>query len=129
GCHGTWRALAVGDCCLFRTRRGRLLRAFPLRASADFGNQPPLLGSRPAEAELAPKRARGRWRPGDRFLLMTDALGQWFLDRIEQGEHPLREIAQLLGEPEARIAFSDWIEERRQQGLRNDDVTLGILDF
>jgi hypothetical protein len=60
---------------------------------------------------------------------MTDALAQWFLNRIEQGGGPLAEIAQLLGEPASRIAFPDWIEERRLQGLRNDDVTLGILDF
>ena len=129
GRSGTWRALAVGDSCLFRTRAGRLLKAFPLTAAAHFGNQPSLLGSRRTGPEPTPKQARGRWRPGDRFLVMTDALAQWFLYRIEQSGEPLAEIAQLLAEPGSRLAFPDWIEERRQQGLRNDDVTLGILDF
>ena len=45
---GTWRALAVGDSCLFHTRGGRVLAAFPLERSTAFGSQPPLLGSRPA---------------------------------------------------------------------------------
>src|SRR5262249_10571454 len=46
GRRGEWRALAVGDSCLFRTRGGRLLKAFPVTASADFDNQPHLIGSR-----------------------------------------------------------------------------------
>jgi hypothetical protein len=125
---GTWRALAVGDSCLFRTRRGRLLQSFPLTASAGFGNQPRLLGSRPATGP-APEQARGRWRRGDRFLLMTDALAQWFLFRTEQGGEPQAEVARLLAEPDPQAAFPDWIEERRQQDLRNDDVTLGIIDL
>src|SRR6266540_1969881 len=112
-------ARGCGDSCLFRTRGGRLLKAFPLTASAGFGNQPRLLGSRPAPGP-APEQARGRWRRGDRFLLMTDALAQWFLSRTEQGGEPLTELARLLAEPDPRAAFPDWVEERRRQDLRND---------
>ena len=125
---GIWRALAVGDCCLFRARATRLLAAFPLAASADFGNQPALLGSRPAGAPPAPVLAHGRWRPGDRFLLMSDALAQWFLQRTEQGAVPLAEIAHLMADRDPQAAFPGWVEERRRQGLRNDDVTLALID-
>src|SRR5438874_561624 len=37
---GLWRAVAVGDSCLFHFRGGRLLGAFPLNKSQQFGNQP-----------------------------------------------------------------------------------------
>jgi hypothetical protein len=130
---GIWRALAVGDSCLFRTRSGRLLKAFPLSDSKGFGNQPRLLGSRSSSsggfAQPAPEQAHGRWRPGDRFLLMTDALAQWFLHQNEEGGQPLEQIARLLGESDPRAAFAGWIEERRdRQDLRNDDVTLVLID-
>jgi hypothetical protein len=129
---GTWRALAVGDSCLFRTRAGRLLRSFPLEHSSEFGNQPRLLGSRSSRPDLFDldrDQARGRWRPGDRFLLMTDALAQWFLHRTEEGEQPQADIERLLAEAAPQEAFAAWVEERRDhQGLRNDDVTLVVVD-
>jgi hypothetical protein len=129
---GSWRALAIGDSCLFRTREGRLLRSFPLEHSSEFGNQPRLLGSRsrgPDGFDLDRDGARGRWRPGDRFLLMTDALAQWFLHQTEVEGQPQADIAALLAEADPREAFAAWAEERRDhQGLRNDDVTLIVVD-
>ena len=124
---GVWRAVAVGDCCLFRTRRSRLLGSFPLTASKDFSNRPRLLGSR-VGALPKPDEAAGRWRPGDRFLLMSDALAQWFLERTEKKADPLGEIATLLSGSAPQDAFPSWLGERRRQGLRNDDVTLAIID-
>jgi hypothetical protein len=118
---GRWRALAVGDSCLIRARPGRPPRAFPLRRAADFGNQPALLGSRPGPAPT-PARARGLCRPGDRLFLMTDALAQWFLRRAEDGGRPADDLARLLDGPDD--AFGTWVEQRRGDGLRNDDVTL-----
>lgn len=130
---GSWRALAVGDSCLFRMRGGKLGRTFPLLHSSNFGNQPALLGSRgrpddtPTEAI---RRARGKWRPGDRFLLMTDALAEWMLRRNEQEQRPVDDIEQLLSESAPQATFADWVEQRRNgQGLRNDDVTLVVIDL
>src|SRR5207248_1347940 len=96
-----WRALAVGDCCLFQTRGGGITQAFPLTRSADFGNQPNLLRSRGPvadEPEAPRRRAYGSWQPQDCFLLMTDALAQWFLLRTEQGGDPVAEIRALQAE-------------------------------
>jgi hypothetical protein len=132
GRRGTWRALAVGDTCLFHTRAGRMLTSFPLTRAADFGNEPPLLGSRLGGGERNGEReqASGRWRPRDRFLLMTDALAQWFLRQCERGADPTPEVAGLLAEPDAQAAFPGWAEERRREhGLRNDDVTLLVIDL
>jgi hypothetical protein len=132
GRNACWRALAVGDCCLFHTRGGRLEQAFPIKRSGDFGNRPDLLRSRGQRTKLLNRccaQTHGRWRPNDRFFLMTDALAQWFLHRTEQNEDPSAEIANLLTQPAAESVFAEWIEERRQDSsLRNDDVTLIVVD-
>jgi hypothetical protein len=129
GAGGVWRALAVGDACVFQTRAGALKRAFPMTRSTDFGNQPHLLCSRsPASAHY--NNVRGHWRPKDRFLLMTDALAQWFLHEIERGNYPLAEISTLLHESSPDAVFPSWVESlRRQSVLRNDDVTLIVVDI
>lgn len=128
-----WRALAVGDSCLFRLRGGKLRQSFPLTRAADFGNQPALLGSRgrPADTpQQAIRRARGKWRSGDRFLLMTDALAEWTLRRSAENQQSVADIDELLTESAPQDAFAGWIEERRDRhGLRNDDVTLVIIDL
>jgi hypothetical protein len=124
-----WRVLAVGDSCLFHTRAGYLLFSFPQTRSTDFSRTPPLLGSRPSDYPVKYESGGGRWRQGDRFLLMTDALAQWFLSRIEQCQKPLADVAALLAQTDPQAAFPGWIDERRrEQGLHNDDVTLLVID-
>lgn len=130
---GDWYALAVGDCCLFRLHAGKLKQSFPLSRSSDFGNQPALLGSRGRPADTPAqelRRMRGHWRPGDRFLLMTDALAEWMLRRSEQEQRPDADIDRLLAESHPLDALAGWVaEQRERQGLRNDDVTLVIIDL
>ncbi len=130
GPNGYWRALAIGDCSLFHTRGGRLSSAFPMKRSEDFDNRPQLVRSRGLDAaDCKHLHAHGRWQSQDRFLLMTDALAQWFLLRLERGHDPLAEIAHLLTEETPEVAFVDWIADRRQKSeLRNDDVTLIVVD-
>jgi hypothetical protein len=119
-----WQAEAVGDSCLFHLRRDRLLRAFPVARSADFANQPDLVGSRPPGGRYPrPKRhrVRGTWRPHDHLLLMTDALAQWFLEHVEAGRQPWDLVVSLQTES----AFAAWVEGLRdRREPRNDDVTL-----
>jgi len=128
-----WRALAVGDSCLIRVRAGKLERSFPLARSSDFGNLPVLLGSRGRAADTplqGIRRARGKGWPGDRILLATDALAEWLLRRNESGQQPADDIDRLLAESAPQDAFAGWVEERRdRQGLRNDDVTLVVIDL
>jgi hypothetical protein len=121
---GAWRADAVGDSCLLRVRNGRYLRAFPLKNSADFGNDPRLIGSREC-VPPTPERSSGSLLPGDRLFLMTDALAQWFLHAHECGEKPWDPVALVLSAARPEAAFAQWIEDLRRRGvLRNDDVTL-----
>ncbi len=124
---GRWRAVAVGDSCLIRVRKGGGLSSFPMQKSTDFGNQPHLIGSRGGVLKV--EQGAGSLQPGDRLLLMTDALAQWFLHAHEAGGRPAEDVALLLSAAEPDDAFAAWIEEMRgRDDLRNDDVTLIIVE-
>jgi hypothetical protein len=120
---GAWRAIAIGDSCLFHVRAGALLTAFPLACAAAFGGSPALVATNPAYRGASIERlatAQGELRLGDTLILATDALAQSFLRRQEQGEAPWRHL--LTGGP-----FPAFITAQRAlRRLRNDDVTLLI---
>ncbi len=123
-----WQALAVGDACLFHTRGGDLLRAFPVENSLAFGNAPALVGARMAADEVRKRRQLwpdGRGQPGDRLWAVTDALAQWCLAEQERGGNPWGKLESLLEGPHHDDRFAAWIEGLRSaRRLRNDDVTL-----
>jgi protein phosphatase 2C-like protein len=119
-----WRALAIGDSCLFVVRSGKVLRAFPLERAEQFSNRPSLLSSvARANAGVWSEVAvvEGDLATNDRLLLMTDALAQWFLVEAEMGRRPWAALAKLTT-PEQFAAFIDCL--RAGGALRNDDVTL-----
>jgi hypothetical protein len=133
GTGGRWQAISVGDSCLFQVRQDHLLEAFPLSKSQDFGTRPALIGSRetPAQVATAPGKIEwGRWNPGDRLFLMTDALAQWFLARHEAKLMPWHSIGKRLAEPKGDAVFAAYLEQQRdQQQLKNDDVTMLVIDL
>jgi hypothetical protein len=119
-----WRAVAVGDSCLVRLRQDGGVRAYPLRTSSEFDNQPGLIRSR-GEMPIGMRYATGSLWPGDCLFLMTDALAQWFLRACEDGGRPWEAIAAPLGAGNAEAAFAEWVGGQRSAGaLRDDDVTL-----
>ncbi len=125
----SWRAVAVGDSCLIRVRQDGRIRSFPMRKASDFGNQPRLIGSR-GHPEIETAYAHGVLSPGDRLLLLTDALAQWHLQCQEQGGRAGDDVAAVLSADQPDAAFASWIEEQRDRGeLRNDDVTLLAIDL
>lgn len=119
-----WRAIAVGDSCLFHVGADALLAAFPIAHSREFGNRPVLLSSnasnnRPVWDEI--RRLQGACNPGDYFLLTTDALGHWFLRETESGGKPWKRLESMSTSEE----FGSWCSAARENGLlRNDDTTL-----
>jgi hypothetical protein len=118
-----WRALAVGDSCLFHVRQGGLLRSFPLEHPAEFTSSPWLVGSRTTMRGV--DRAEGDGQVGDRLWLMTDALALWFLHECKAGSQPppWQELEALLAD-DGPERFADWVEGRRRaRALRDDDVT------
>src|SRR5262249_36544112 len=93
-------------------------------ASRDFGRAPALLrtlGQFPLPRALV---ASGRCRPGDVFVLGTDAISQRLLRRVDDGR-PVAS-ARLWAVP-----AGDWVAEveaeRDVRGIVNDDCTLVLV--
>ncbi|MEJ5378525.1 MAG: protein phosphatase 2C domain-containing protein [bacterium] len=129
---GNWQAMAIGDSCLVQVRGEEVLARFPLADSAAFSNRPHLLSSNPAHNSHIVDRLRtinGTWQRGDAFYLMTDALASWFMRKIEDGQKPWSILRYLgtCGEPKP---FREWLDSlRKQEAIRNDDVTLLRVDI
>ena len=119
-----WQAVATGDTCLFVVRDDGLRAAFPVPAAAAFGTRPDLLGSRQT-GRVRAAAVQGTLAAGDRLLLMTDALAEWFLAAHEAGTRPWHELAALTA-----ADFPAWVAGRRAAGkLKNDDVTLVAIEL
>jgi hypothetical protein len=73
-----WKAVAVGDSCLFVVRGDRFETSFPLSAVAEFGQRPALVPSAPRPCPK-PEWLAGRVELGDLFLLATDAVARHLL--------------------------------------------------
>jgi hypothetical protein len=122
-------AMAAGDCELVVVRGESLHLAWPVLRSVDFGSNPVLLSSvGPVEAQRNMLQGRRlRLLSGDAVLLMTDALAAWFLREAETGVTPWVTLQEFRRSDEE--AFRSWARGLRSAGaMRNDDVTLAILD-
>ena len=119
-----WGAVSVGDACLFHVVAGACLSSFPLSHPSDFNTSPALVGSKIGTP--AWKTARGVLRPGEVLLLATDALAQCLLVSAE--ERAFAGSGLLCMDEDDDFAL--WVTVNRACGkLKNDDVTLGIVEF
>jgi hypothetical protein len=130
--NAAWSAFALGDSCMFQVRESRLLKSFPLESSSEFSSRPFLLASDPRpnfDLISVIKSTEGEWRVDDKFLLMTDALAQWFLKDHENGGSPWAACMDFDLENQ-KLSFEGWVHELRDSGrIRNDDVTLLRIDM
>jgi hypothetical protein len=118
-----WRAVAVGDSCLFHVRAGRLVQAFPVESAAGFGNRPPLVPSSPAAGCPEPEWCAGRAAPGDLLLLATDAAAARLFDPAARAAAAAAVGAALAAAPPAPAAeLAAWC--RGVQDHAHDDVTV-----
>jgi hypothetical protein len=127
--YGKWSCTAMGDSCLFQVADGHLATAVPLSNSAAFGHRPSLFHTRRDlnERDISELvTVQGTWHDGDSFVLLTDAIAEWFLREAEQGLKPWEALA-----AQDERSFGSFVDDRRDRRLmRNDDVTavtLGIL--
>jgi hypothetical protein len=119
----SWRAIAVGDSCLFHVRDDAMIVSFPMEKAAGFGTRPHLIGSRQS-GSVDLTAAAGFLEPGDQLFLMTDALAEWFLTQHEKGRKPWQRLARLTQE-----RFAELVDSLRDtKRLKNDDVTLLIFE-
>lgn len=115
-----WRAVAVGDACLFHVRAAELLAAFPVATGEGFTNRPALVPSSAVVPCPEPEWLAGRAAPGDVFLLATDAAAARLLA-------PRELPAALTAVREALRSrnpgpLEAWL--RTAQAAVNDDVTM-----
>ena len=96
-----WRACAVGDATLFLVRSGQLQASFPVVAADQFGSAPLLIRSNPGFKTLA-LIASGMCRPGDRFMLATDAVAARLLKSTTIGPGPDWDRFQTIDDQEWR---------------------------
>jgi hypothetical protein len=129
--NGVWRAVAVGDSCIFQIRKGTPIAMFPRLAYSDFGRNPVLFSSSSERNVDLLSRAKscqldGAWSAGDEFLLMTDALAAWFVREQEKGSAPFSSLQSHFLAPSATQAtLTEWVREQRAaRALKNDDTTL-----
>ncbi|MFE5290500.1 hypothetical protein ACFRAQ_36615 [Nocardia sp. NPDC056611] len=125
-----WQAAALGDSCLFHIRDDVPVQSFPVEQVEEFGTTPDLFGSRNHDSGLLTARTRfaeGLCRPGDRLLLMSDALAAWFMT-ADDCAAATRELLEYSG-PHDAAEFSAWLGGlRARRELRNDDVALIRID-
>ncbi|HEX4606735.1 MAG TPA: hypothetical protein VH092_00885 [Urbifossiella sp.] len=115
-----WRAVTVGDSCLFQIRDDQVELAVPLGSAGEFGNRPALVPSSTGLPCPPPGWFTGRARPGDLFLLATDAAAARLLG-------PAGPAAGLAAARAALAAgdggpLADWC--RGVQDATNDDVSV-----
>lgn len=118
-----WRACAVGDASLFWVRDQKLVASFPVVAADQFGSAPLLVRSNPGFRTVA-VAAAGMCRPGDRFLLATDAVAARFLKSAEGGPGPDWEQFETI---DADAWRQELDELRKAKDMVNDDCTLVVL--
>jgi hypothetical protein len=126
-----WRAVAVGDTCLFHVAHGRLSNAWPIHDATEFGNNPTLICSKPinerSQDRTAIKFVEGVCGQDSAFYLMTDALSCWFLREQEHGNEPWQILADLG--TNSSVSFPELVTGlRSQRRVKNDDVTLLRVD-
>jgi hypothetical protein len=127
----TWRAVGLGDTCLFQVRNESLYASFPMSDASEFSYQPPLLASRGSDVEKLRRHVKLKtndWEHGDIFYLATDALSAWFLRSNESGQRPWGPLRDM-DTSDARMGFAEWVDEQRDIGqMHNDDTTLIRID-
>ena len=125
---GAWRyrAVALGDCCLFHLRGGQILGAFPMQRSADFERDPAALASVRGgqDRTLVFQTCESEYLPDDHLVLATDALAAWIFRQTEAGNPvPWEQWAGMSDEE-----FAAWLREiRKALAIRCDDTTLILL--
>jgi len=122
--HGVrdWRALAVGDACLFWIS-GERWGCFPVADEGQLSAAPDLFRTKPDARTPPVLFATGTCKPGDIFLIATDAMAGLLLKRSRTNPDWLRYLT---------MEESEWRAEmdtcRTNGDMVNDDCTLLVLE-
>jgi hypothetical protein len=127
-----WRAIALGDSCLFHCREGELLKTIPLAHSVSFGSNPVLAASHPSVQAATLEHMvvdSGIMQRGDQLLLFSDGVAAWYLLLAETGDAETRSVFTRLLSSEDTAALTQLFETERTSGrLRDDDIAIISLE-
>jgi hypothetical protein len=121
-----WRAVAIGDSCLFQFRKDKPIRFLPVKHSTEFNNHPHLISSH-AKSKLYAEEweSTGSWEEGDDFFLVSDALAKWTYRLLEANKSPSPIFKDRLTRRAKDNHFQEWIEiMRKSHDIKDDDTTL-----
>ena len=118
----SWKAIALGDACLFHCRDGSVLKSLPLSDAASFNSAPLLVASDPAlyrSSAHALVLDSGACQHNDVLFLLSDAAAAWYL------EHPEQSDFSGVFESNDNNAIAAFFDNERQAGrIKNDDIAV-----
>ena len=122
----SWKAIALGDACLFQCRNGALLKSLPVSEAASFNSAPLLVASDPALYKSSAHALvidSGACQNNDVLLLLSDAVAAWYLEHFEQSDFS------GVVESNDDSAIAAFFENERNAGrMKNDDIALIRLE-
>jgi len=126
-----WKAIALGDSCLFQVRSQAIVFQFPVASPENFGVTPPLVSTNPRYNNQSCTHVvctEGFWETNDVFFVMTDALSEW-ASREKTRRNVWNELLGVCTKNDSgELSFQDWADEHRKSGsMKNDDLTLAIV--
>ena len=121
--------LAIGDSLAVHVRNRQVVASYPFQDASGFAERPQLLSTLPAanafvrEPDFVTRNSCRTWavQPGDHVYLMTDAVGQWLLQELDQTPSSLDTIEHLQETDPFQALVLSLRAERR---LKLDDSTL-----
>jgi hypothetical protein len=129
----SWKALAVGDCCLFIARNQSIYLSLPLQNLADFSQSPVLVPSKKERLDSIRGKiqtARGSLKRGDQIILASDAISAWIMKQSQADGLMFLKMLQSLKNANDGFGFTRWINSLRKSGeLKNDDTTMIFIEL
>jgi hypothetical protein len=123
-----WRAIALGDSCVFHCRDNALVKAMPLDNPKSFSSCPILTPSRTAMQSQATEAivvATGELRNGDEIVMLSDAAAAWYLELVENKSTKVIEtFVTLLNHTDREVLTRFFEGERLSKRLKDDDVAI-----
>ena len=125
-----WKAMIIGDSCLFHVSDSKLEKSHLIEKSEGFTNRPDIFASFAKDSLYEPEFRTGQVKTGDILILATDALAKWIIQHEEEGKFndALKRLIKIEANSEKQ--FNDFVEEARESdGIRlvNDDVALLLI--
>lgn len=126
----SWRAMIIGDSCLFYFKNNGELNSYLVKNSSDFNYHPQYFSSIPSSRKDEPSFLNGNLEVGDIFVLTTDALAKWLFIQKEKNSANWNKTLQTLMSLKSRqelFAFVSNARNNKEFPMEDDDVALIIL--